>query len=427
MSCHFLELATTAAAKAAEAFPACPFRLHQIEKYHTPEVCQAKPSRPTEGHLNRGSIYEKLIAGGLGASMVPNQQTVTCPLGEVASLEQTVAPGGGAAAGQHAPLSKGFDTTWIVENTSSKPVVLAWVVGGVEYSPFKPDVSPMDDPRAWLQPGEWTSVPTFESYVYHVHAIDENGGLGDVVLQHRAGMIPLGRSQKAATIPQGGTNDSSLPDGLAGLNLAGKKGTKLIDAEPVDRELLEQPKPKQRQQEVGREDAKKRNCNTVDVGFRNEAGFPLSVYWASNLEEIPVHGFSCAESYKFHMGVKAATQDFMFDWNSNTKYEGSLIGHTFVARKADDPSVVVDKYTLEPTRIIDCPRNKKEQVVQVPATTCIDNGIGGSCPNQDGEDRDDRDEDNNNDNVNDLRDLILALRSMSNPPRSVGGAFAHAS
>jgi len=223
---HFLELATTAALAAAEAFPACPLRMHQIEKYHTPEVCREKSSRPTEGHLNRGSIYEKLLAGGLGASMVPNQQTVTCPLGELATLEQAVAPGVGAAAGQQALISKGFDTTWIVENTSSKPVVLAWVVGGVEYSPFLPDVSPMDDPRAWLQPGEWTSVPTFESYVYHVHAIDENGGLGDVVLQHRAGMIPLGRSHKAATIPQGGTNGSSLLDGSVGLNLVGGKKKK---------------------------------------------------------------------------------------------------------------------------------------------------------------------------------------------------------
>jgi hypothetical protein len=44
-----------------------------------------------------------------------------------------------------------------------------------------------------------------------------------------------------------------------------------------------------------------------------------------------------------------------------TKYEGSYIGHTFVARLASDPKVVIDRYTLEPTRIIDCP-NLKQQV-----------------------------------------------------------------
>jgi len=46
-----------------------------------------------------------------------------------------------------------------------------------------------------------------------------------------------------------------------------------------------------------------------------------------------------------------------------TKYEGSFIGHTFVARLASDPSVIIDKYTLEPTRIIDCPTQKKQQVI----------------------------------------------------------------
>ena len=143
-----LEIARTAAANAAEALPACPTRIHQLMKYHAPEICQQKPSRPTEGHPDRRSIYNKLIAGGVGASFVPDQRTVTCPLGELASLEAGIP---GSAAGL--ALSKGFDTTWIVENTSSKPVVLAWVVGGVSYSPFTPDVSPMDDPRARLQPG----------------------------------------------------------------------------------------------------------------------------------------------------------------------------------------------------------------------------------------------------------------------------------
>ncbi|VEU41850.1 unnamed protein product [Pseudo-nitzschia multistriata] len=53
----------------------------------------------------------------------------------------------------------------------------------------------------------------------------------------------------------------------------------------------------------------------------------------------------------------------MFDWASKTKYEGSIIGHTFVARLASDPSVVVDTYTLEPTQIIDCPTTKKQQLM----------------------------------------------------------------
>ena len=56
--------------------------------------------------------------------------------------------------------------------------------------------------------------------------------------------------------------------------------------------------------------------------------------------------------------------DFMFDWASKTKYEGSFVGHTFVARKWDDPSVVVDTYTVQPTRIQDCPRVKRRAMVE---------------------------------------------------------------
>jgi hypothetical protein len=49
----------------------------------------------------------------------------------------------------------------------------------------------------------------------------------------------------------------------------------------------------------------------------------------------------------------------MFDWESSTKFEGSFIGHTFIARLASDPNIVVDSYTVETTKIIDCPNMKQ--------------------------------------------------------------------
>ncbi|KAL3914709.1 MAG: hypothetical protein SGILL_005992, partial [Bacillariaceae sp.] len=104
-----------------------------------------------------------------------------------------------------------------------------------------------------------------------------------------------------------------------------------------------------------------RPCNTIDVGFRNQVGCPIHVYWANQLEDIPEEGFSCGEKFRFHLGTKPAPQDFFEDWNSITKFEGSFIGHTFVARLASDPSVVIDTHTLQPTRVIDCP-NLKQQV-----------------------------------------------------------------
>lgn len=50
----------------------------------------------------------------------------------------------------------------------------------------------------------------------------------------------------------------------------------------------------------------------------------------------------------------------MQDWESSTKFEGSFIGHTFVARLASDPNVVVDSYTVKTTKIIDCPHLKQK-------------------------------------------------------------------
>lgn len=75
----------------------------------------------------------------------------------------------------------------------------------------------------------------------------------------------------------------------------------------------------------------------------------------------------------------------MWDWASSTKYEGSFIGHTFVARKADDPTVVVDSYTLEPTKIIDCPRREQQQQVTIvaPMQQEVDVQNGENCPNAD--------------------------------------------
>ena len=298
--------------------PVCPNQ--PLPKYHDEEVCQLSDRVEFEAHsAQRSAIYEKLRASGNGATLVPNQQTVTCPR-QPQSLENP----------SHV---KGFDSTWMVENTASTPVLLSWVVDGVEWSPFHPDVLAVDDPDAMLQVGDWKAVPTFESFVYHVREIDqETGGPGDILLQHRAGLIPLGN-------PQGLSCDASLPD-----------------VEPVN------PDTGETLPNVKRTPTHKfRRCNTMDIGFRNQAGCPLHVYWASFLDssDLPSEGFSCGEKFRLHLGTNHASQDFFSDWQSATKFEGSFLGHTFVARLASNPDVVVDSYTLKPTRIVDCPNLKQ--------------------------------------------------------------------
>lgn len=301
--------------------PDCPSP--HLAHYHHEEICLtgSKPTRPSLGTHDRRDIYEGLKASGVGATLVPNQQTVVCPM-EVKGLENPTAV-------------KGLDTTWILENTATSPVLISWLVDGVEWSPFKPDLKPMDDPQAILYPGDWISVPTYESFVYHVREIGEDGNAGNILLQHRAGLIPIGNPHQYEC-------DATLPD-----------------VEPVN------PKTAERKDEFGRTPTpQSRPCNTVDISFRNQVGCPLHVYWANRLDDVPQEGFSCGEKFKFHLGTKPAPQDFMLDWDSATKFEGSYIGHTFVARLASDPSVVIDSYTVEPTRIIDCP-NLKQQVVSV--------------------------------------------------------------
>lgn len=303
--------------------PDCPNP--RLGHYHDEAIClnNLKPTRPSLGSHDRKFRYESLRDSGLGASLVPNQQTVVCPI-ELESLENPSA-------------MVGLDTTWIVENTSSNPVVLSQVIDGVEWSPFQPKVlAPQDDPLATLRPGDWVSVPTYESHVYHAREVSpETGKPGPVVLQHRAGLIPVGN-------PNQYDCDPNLPD-----------------VEPVN------PRTAERVPEFRRSPTPEvsRPCNTVDISFRNQVGCPLHVYWANRLDEVPTEGFSCGEMFKFHLGTKPAPQDFVLDWDSATKFEGSYVGHTFVARLASDPSIVIDSYTVQPTRIIDCPHlNKKQQV-----------------------------------------------------------------
>lgn len=295
--------------------PDCP--VPPLTHFHNEDVCLTRPVRLNKGDVQRKLIYESLKDSGTGATLVPNQQTVVCPM-EVQSLESPTAV-------------KGLDTTWIVENTGSKTVVIAWVVDGVEWSPYNPDVKAVDDPKARVQPGQWLNVPTFDSFVYHAREIEEDGTVGQVVLQHRVGLIPIGNPNKLAC-------DLSKPD-----------------VEPVD------PETAVRVQSYARNPTpERRPCNVVDVGFRNQAGCPLHIYWASGMSEAPENGFSCGEKFRFHLGTKPAPQDFMQDWESSTKFEGSFIGHTFVARLASDPNVVVDSYTIDTTKIIDCPNLKQK-------------------------------------------------------------------
>lgn len=291
----------------------------RVETYHGDQVCDRAQYNQFKGRLLRNSVYERLKKTN-EINQVPNEKTVYCPL-EVQDLLKE---------GQ-VPQVVGFDSLWIVENNSMEPIVLSFVrPDGIEYSAVNPSITPpQKDPAAVLRPSQWLSVFAWDGHVFHARSYDpETGNLGPVVLQHRMGLIPIGAKFQDLVCP-------------------------VDDPEPLINQLRDpnfQRTPP----------TNNRPCNTVDIGFRNMANCPLNGYYIESSPD------SCKEEFKFHLGKNPMPLDFMWGWDSPTKFEGSFVGHTFAFRSAANPEILVDTVTLQPTRVIDCPELKnKAQVNQV--------------------------------------------------------------
>merc|ERR1711865_1348236 len=70
-----------------------------------------------------------------------------------------------------------------------------------------------------------------------------------------------------------------------------------------------------------------------------------------------------------------------------------FIGHTFIARLANDPThTVIDTYTVTPTKIIECPNKKKKQGRTTTLSYAVRHDIG--IPPHDTSDEHDEAEDN---------------------------------
>ena len=249
---------------------------------------------------------------------VPNEKTVLCPL-DVQDLVQSE------------ENRNGMDTMWIVENTSSEPIVLSFVGrDGVEYSASNSKITPpQDDPRAFLKPKQWKALHAWEGHVFHVRSFDsETGTLGPVLLQHRVGLIPVGARAQDLQCP-------------------------LDDPEPLKDKAQRDPNFKRTPPRVNR------RCNTMDVGFRNMANCPLNAYYIHK----DSNQTTCREEFKFHLGMNPLPGDFMWQWDSRTKFEQTFVGHSFAFRSAADPSILVDTVTLQPTRVTDCPLLKQQAQV----------------------------------------------------------------
>lgn len=311
-------------------------------RYHGDHVCNRAGYNSFKEKMGRHLTYQKFKPTGFGA--VPNQRTVMCPE-TVQDLHSE-------------SYSTGYDTVWIVENTASDPVVLSYVdpTTGVEYSALNAKITPpQDDPDAILQPGYWRALMTWEGHVFQARQLVGTAGaeatLGPVLLQHRTGLIPIGLKAQDLICP------STDPEPLFNLTRAP--------------EFARTPP------------AEFRRCNTIDLGFRNMANCPLHGYYIARLNDDQVESLAeyeevddrhpvYQEYFKFHLGMNPASEDFMWGWDSATKFEGTFVGHSFAFRSADNPDILVETHTLRPTRIPDCPNLRNKH--QVNRVTSI--GIG---------------------------------------------------
>lgn len=316
---------TTTATTTPAAVTVCP-KAGSVEigqKYHSDSQCDRAAYTAFKDSLGRHETYRKFKAMG-GVATVPNIKTVTCPAaGERVTMKEP----------SSASYDVGMDTVWFVENQASTPVVVSYLTAeGVEVSALNPHIVPaVRDPQAILASGSWMAVQAFEGHEFVVRQVLMLPGgaavAGNVLLQHRVGLYPVG-AHAALACPTDALEDKEP------LVVNESDGT-ATTAPQFQRTAPPALRP----------------CHTMDVGFRNAAGCPLHGYHVSG------GGDACAERFKLHLGVQQGSNvpDYMNDWVSQTKYEGTFVGHTFHFRLASNPAVLVDTVTLSPVIVTDCP------------------------------------------------------------------------
>lgn len=321
-------------------------------KYHNDGLCDKKYHNSNEKRSLRESRYLDLVKTGV--SHIPNQLTVTCP-------EEPV----------HLEPAHGHDTKWVVENKSSGAAVVAFVSkDGKEYSANNPTISPPQaDPNAILKPGDWMALETFEGHVFYVRELLADGSTGNILIQHRPGLIGFKNRFQQEEIDCTEYHDVKP---VVEVKPPPKQEKKLI-AKP-HKVIKTDPKFDRTPEHRGE------SCNTIYQGFRNLLpNCPLHVYFVG--QKVGLDGESqCVEEFKFHLGLEDTTRDYMNDWHDRTKFETTYMGHMFVARLASNPNILVDTFTVLPTEIHDCPSLKQKPIVTQQIIEA--KGIQGSVGNQ---------------------------------------------
>ena len=339
------------------SLPTCPL-MTNLPKYHAAcnRAWQNDPAHDRQRHIRHAAL------GKANAyPHIPTQRTVVCPLDPMDLSSDVV----------------GQDTRWIVENKSSGSVVIAYLKNGVEYSAMNTNITPPQaDPRAILQPGEFKVVHAFEGHVFYVREVTEDGSTGDVLLQHRPGIVEFtnrfgkeldcGAVQSLLKVPDQEVDQAEQEMDASDHGAIDNADTDALANDNTKNAASQTPIPSNFKRNPNKG---MKLCNMVYLGFRNTLpNCPLDVYYAGVEQGIADGPMQCAEKFKLHLGNEQHSSTM--DWESSLKYEATFIGHTFVARLKSNPDVVVDSFTLQPTEIHDCPSRKQkvetvEQVVEL--------------------------------------------------------------
>jgi len=296
-----------------------------------------QPQCPSNTNVADQHLYAKLYdpRPDFLLSQTQTQKTVECPVGE--STQDLYE--------RH--VQYGARTRFILKNSASEPVSVAFVDrnhAGQEVSAANVNIVPASsDPESVLQPGQTKVFGVNEGDVFHVRDIKT----GDLLLQHRAGLIPIeNRYNQEISCP------NEKEDDLQNIGQAWpyRKFRKFQQWKPVKVEPF-------------------RVSVDIDVGFHNTVQSSdgthqcgINLYYVQKRDNNPNKKPQYNERFKLHLGANQLVTAYDTDaWDAETKYERTYYGHEFAARLASNDNVVVDYFAIGPIEAKDCPNKKKQR------------------------------------------------------------------
>jgi hypothetical protein len=359
-----------------DALDSCQAMTHNtFSKYHEKDKCNHAWQTSFQLYKERAQRHAYLGKSGL-YPLIPSQKTVVCPLEPV-----DISPPTGVI---------GQDTRWIVENKSSGRVVVIFVdEHGVERSAMNNSITPPQaDPHAIMTPGEHKVVNTFEGHVLYVRELLANGMTGDVLLQHRPGVMEFtNRYDQQLDCQRNAVIDENVQEDTIEKSAAPQEEHSQNEASPIskttDNNIEDAPRTAtnavasgitRKQASVVAPDEPssvqqmpashlQHQCNMIYQGFRNTLpNCPLDVYFAGTGELATTNGpLQCNENLTFRLGNEDL--DNAYEDEGRIKFEVTYMSHSFVARLQSNPDIVVDTFTMQPTEVHDCPRRTQGHVI----------------------------------------------------------------